>query len=230
MRLLLVEDEKKLANACKKALSFHKYVVDIAYDGEEGLALARSEEYDLIILDRMLPKLDGIAVCKKLRHDGYKTPIVMLTAKGEISDRITGLDAGADDYMVKPFSLDELFSRIRALVRRSTNTTTTALRAQDLLLDSNAQLVKRKDTFIALSNKEFAILEYLLRHKNMVVSKEQLIAHIWNYDTSVLSNTVEVHMKHLRDKIHDSQTVEPTKRIITTVRGFGYCIKDTAHV
>jgi len=222
MRILIVEDEIKLANAIKRALELQKYAVDVAYNGTVGLDLAIGENFDLVILDIMLPEIDGIEICKKMREEEIHTPILMLTAKGQITDKVTALDIGADDYMVKPFSFEELFARVRALIRRPTRTTTSVLKVKDLTLDILKFKVKRDDKEIKLSTKEFSILEYLIRHKNMVISKEQLVSHVWNYDADVLPNVVEVHIKHLRDKI-DSPF--PTQ-LIKTIRGKGYIIEE----
>ena len=218
MKILIVEDEIKLANAIKRALETQKYIVDIAYDGEVGLDLAVGEKYDLIILDLMLPKIDGLEICRKIRLDHIYTPILILTAKGEINDKVKGLDCGADDYVVKPFSFAELFARIRSLVRRSSKTRSNLLKSGDLILDPVNFKVKRAGITINLSSKEFSILEYMLRNKGKVISKQQIIQSVWNYDTDILSSTIEVHIKHLRDKIDASF---PTK-LISTIRGFGY--------
>ncbi len=222
MRILVIEDEIKLAKAIKRALELQHYAVDITHDGEEGYGLASSETFDLIILDLMLPSLDGMQICQQLRAENNSTPILMLTAKGQLKDRVSGLDCGADDYLVKPFSFDELFSRIRALMRRSHLNPTPLLKVKNLTLDPVSLKVERESEEISLSAKEFAILEYLLLNKNKVISKEQLIAHVWNYENDILPSTIEVHIKNLRDKIekpfHD--------QLIQTVRGFGYEITD----
>lgn len=218
MRILIVEDEIKLAKAIARALELQKYAVDIAYDGEAGLDLAIGEEFDLVILDLMLPKIDGVEVCRQIRKEGITTPILVLTAKGQVNDKVAGLDAGADDYMVKPFSFEELFARLRALVRRHTNNSNPLLRVADLTLDPATFKVERGKKLIRLSAKEFSILEYLMRHKNSVLTREQIVAHVWNYDADVLPSTVEVHIKHLRDKIDTPFD----KKLIRTVRGFGY--------
>ncbi len=222
MRVLLVEDEIKLANAIKRALELQKYAVDVVYDGETGLDLAVGEKFDLIILDLMLPKIDGIEICKQIRQEKISTPILILTAKGQISDKVAGLDVGADDYMVKPFSFEELFARIRALVRRSSNVECNELKIKDLSLDPVAFKVRKNGKTLELSTKEFSILEYLLRHKNSVVTREQILQSVWSYDSDVLPATVEVHIKHLRDKINTNSKTQ----LIRTVRGFGYEIRD----
>ena len=222
MRILIVEDEVKLSQAMKRALELQKYSVDVANDGTNGYDMASGEDYDLIMLDIMLPGMDGTTICQKLREEGSTTPIMMLTAKGQISDRVTGLDVGADDYMVKPFSFEELFARIRALIRRPTTTRRAVIKIGTLSLDTANFKVKNKDHDINLSTREFSILLYLLQNKNQVISREQLITHTWNYDSEVMPNVVEVHVKHLRDKLGAGGG----KNIIRTVRGRGYIIED----
>ncbi|MBA3723608.1 MAG: response regulator transcription factor [Candidatus Levybacteria bacterium] len=220
MRILIVEDEVKIANAMKRALELQKYAVDVAYDGHVGSDLAIGEKFDLIILDLMLPGIDGVTLCKKIRDEGIHTPVLMLTARGQIADKVIGLDVGADDYMVKPFSFEELFARIRALVRRPVTVQEPVLKIRDLTLDPTAFKVKRDGKTMNLSTKEYALLEYLMRNKNIVLTREQIVSHVWNYDADILPSTVEVHMKHLRDKI---DTPFP-QQLIRTVRGRGYTI------
>lgn len=217
----MVEDEHKIANSIKKGLEHEKYAVDVVYDGTKGLDFALGEEYDLIILDRLLPGMDGIEICKSLRQHGNHTPVLMLTAKGQIEDRVEGLDAGADDYLLKPFAFTELFARIRALVRRPKQTTGSVLEISDLQLNTVTYEVSRNGKPVHLSTKEFSLLEYLMRHPGTIITKEQIINHVWNYDANVLPNSVEVYIKHLRNKIDapfDGQS------LIYTVRGFGYKI------
>lgn len=221
MKILVVEDERKIANSIKKGLEHERYTVDVAYDGQEGLDFAIAEEYDLIILDRLLPSIDGVAICQKVREQGVHTPILMLTAKGQIEDRVTGLDAGADDYLVKPFAFAELFARVRALIRRPKQSISQKLHIADLTLDTNTYQVQRNGRDIRLSSKEFALLAYLMRHQNAIVTKEQIMNHVWSYDADVLPNSVEVYIKHLRDKIDQPFSGPP---LIHTVRGFGYKI------
>jgi two-component system, OmpR family, response regulator len=216
MRILVVEDEHKIANSIKKGLEQELFAVDVAYDGDEGYDLASSEEYDLIILDLMLPKLDGVSICKKLREESIHTPILILTAKGQIGDKVEGLDAGADDYLTKPFSFEELLARIRALIRRPHKTSGEILTVDDLTLNTRTFEVKRKEKMVPLSNKEYSLLEYLMRHPNLILTKDQIIAHVWNYEADILPNTVEVYIGYLRNKIG--------KDLIRTVRGFGYKI------
>lgn len=222
MRILLVEDEIKLANATKRALELQKYAVDLVFNGTEGLDLAIGEDFDLVILDIMLPGVDGIEVCKRIRQEGIHTPILMLTAKGQVSDKVIGLDIGADDYMVKPFSFEELFARVRALIRRPKKANDPILQVKDLFVDPVSFMVKRGEKIINLSTKEFALLEYLLRNKNSVISKVQIVAHVWDYNADVLPTTVEVHIKHLRDKIDTPFS----SKLIRTVHGRGYTIGD----
>ena len=222
MRILVVEDEHKIANSVRRGLEQESYAVDVAYDGQEGYDLAGSEEYDLVILDRLLPKMDGVDVAKKLRADEIHTPILFLTAKGQIADRVEGLDAGADDYLTKPFAFEELLARVRALVRRPKKSLSTVLGYDGLTLDSGSYAVKREGSEILLSSKEYALLEYLLRHKGRIVTKDQIINHVWNYDADVLPNTVEVYIGYLRNKI--DKPFPGKEPLITTKRGFGYRI------
>ncbi len=220
MRILVIEDEHRIANTIKKGLEQEKYAVDVTYDGETGLTMAFGEEYDIILLDRMLPGINGVQVAKELRDKKLHTPILMLTAKGEVSDKVEGLDSGADDYLTKPFSFDELLARIRALTRRPSNVLETVLKIQDLSLNTTTFEVSRADQHIQLSTKEFSLLEYLLRHAETTVTKDQIIQHVWDYDADVLPNTVEVNIKNLRNKIDNPFKDKPN--LIQTVRGFGY--------
>lgn len=220
----MVEDEFKLARAIKRALELQKYAVDVVCDGEEGLNLVIGEKvYDLIISDIMLPGISGIEFCKRIRREGMQTPILMLTAKGQVQDKVVGLDSGADDYMIKPFSFEELFARVRALVRRSDGKRDPVLKIADMSLNPvNFEVFRAGGKQIKLSAREFSLLEYLMRNQNKVISKEQLIAHIWDYDAEVLPGTVEVHIKNIRDKIDKPFA----HKLIHTVRGFGYEMKD----
>jgi DNA-binding response OmpR family regulator len=221
MKILIIEDEHKIANSIKKALVHERYIVDVAYEGTTGYDLAVSESYDLIVLDRLLPGMDGIEISTKLRANAVHIPIIMLTAKGQLEDRVEGLDSGADDYLVKPFALAELFARIRALTRRPKTATTTVLTLDGLVLNPQTYEVTRNGKELQLSSKEFSLLEYLLRHPQKVLTKEQIITNVWNYDSDVLPNSVEVYIKHLRDKIDHPF---PDLKLIHTVRGFGYKI------
>lgn len=214
MRILVVEDEHKIANSIKKGLEQESYAVDLAFSGEEGYDLASSEGYDLLILDILLPEISGIEICKKLRSQQIHTPILMLTAKGQISDKVEGLNAGADDYLTKPFAFEELLARIRSLLRRPKDNIGLILKCENLTLNTLNYQVKRGDKNINVSSKEYALLEYLMRHPNQILTKEQIINHIWDYDGDVLPNTVEVYIGYLRKKVG--------KDLIQTVRGFGY--------
>ena len=220
MRILVVEDEHKIANSLKKGLEQEGFAVDVAYDGEEGYDLAYSEDYDLIVLDLMLPKMDGSKICSNLRKEEIHTPIIILTAKGSTEKKVEGLNSGADDYLAKPFSFVELLARIRALLRRPKNLIPSELSCGDLILDSQKMQVFRADKEISLSKKEFALLEYLLINKEMTVSKEKLMEHVWDYDADILPNTVEVYIGYLRNKIE--KPFKSKQKIIKTVRGFGY--------
>ena len=222
MKVLVVEDEHKIANSIKQGLVQEGIIVDVAYDGTEGYDLASSEEYDVIVLDRLLPGLEGVEICKKLREQKNHTPILILTAKGQISDRVEGLESGADDYLVKPFAFEELLARIKALSRRPKKTLEATLKLNDLSLNVKTYEVKRKDTIIKLSSKEFVLLEYLLRHKNKILTKDQIISHVWNYDSNILPNTIEVYIGYLRNKI--DKPFKKSSQLIQTVRGFGYRI------
>ena len=220
MRILVIEDEHKIANSIKKGLEQELFAVDVAYDGIAGYDFASTEEYDLIILDRLLPGIDGVEICKRLREEKKHTPILFLTAKGQINDRVDGLNAGADDYLIKPFAFEELLARVKALLRRPKQTTSPQFAIADLILDTTTYTVKRGDTFIQLSQKEFMLLEYLMRHASKVITKEQIINHVWNYDANILPNTVEVYIKLLRNKI--DKPFADKSQLIHTVRGFGY--------
>lgn len=223
MRILVVEDEHRIANSIKKGLEQESYAVDLAYDGEYGFDLAATEDYDVIILDLMLPKMAGVTLCRKLRkEENVHTPILMLTAKGELDDKVKGLNAGADDYLVKPFAFAELLARIRALTRRPKSSLDTVLEVDDLMLNTLTFEVKRAGKQINLSKKEFALLEYLMRYKGKVLTKDQIINHVWDYDADVLPNTVEVYIGYLRNKIDRPFKNKPA--LIHTVRGFGYKI------
>lgn len=221
MRILVVEDERRIALAIKEGLEQESYAVDVSFDGLDGYNSALSEPYDAIVLDVMLPEMDGFSVAKKLRERGVQTPILMLTAKNQNGDVITGLQSGADDYLAKPFSFDVLVARIQALLRRPKQTVTDVLNAQGLSLNTTTHEVTRNGKHIDLSTKEYAILEYLLRNKGTVLSKQTIMSHVWDFDADILPNTVEVFIAYLRAKI-DKPFKEPP--IIQTVRGFGYKI------
>lgn len=219
MRVLLIEDEHKIARALKKALEQERYAVDIAYDGDEGHTMATTEPYDVAIIDRMLPgEHDGMAIVRDMRIAKIHTPVLLLTALGSVKDKAEGLDTGADDYLTKPFALEELLARIRALMRRPKEQQSTVLQAGDLTLNTITYEVKRGDTSVQLTGKEFALLEYLLRNQDRPLPKELIISHVWDYDADILPNTVEVYIKYLRTKI-DQPFETP---LIHTIRGFGY--------
>jgi DNA-binding response OmpR family regulator len=222
MRILIVEDEHKIANSIRQGLSQESYAVDVVYDGDKGYDFASTEDYDLVILDRMLPGMDGLAICQKLRAQQIHTPILMLTARGQLEEKVSGLDTGADDYMTKPFAFAELLARVRALARRPKVSTGSVLEVNDLRLDPIQFAVTRGKSVITLSNKEYALLHYLMQHKDKIITKEQIINHVWNYDADVLPNSVEVYIKHLRDKIDKPFPELP--HLLHTVRGFGYRI------
>ena len=222
MRLLLIEDEIRRSHYIKKGLTEQGFAVDTAYDGEEGLYLAKEETYDVIILDVMLPKLNGIEVCKKLHLSKKNTPVLMLTARSETEDKILGLESGADDYLTKPFVFAELKARINALLRRSYHQVTINLSIDTLEVDPLKHVVKRNNKMIKLTPKEFAILELLLRRKNEVVTRTQVIEHVWDYNFDSLSNVVDVFMGTLRKKIDRGFK----KKLIHTLHGIGYMISD----
>jgi DNA-binding response OmpR family regulator len=199
MKVLVVEDEHKIANALKQGLEQEGFAVDVTYDSDSGLASALHEEYDLFVFDRMLPgSIEGLAMCKEVRDNGIHTPILLLTAKDQVHDRVAGLDAGADDYLIKPFAFEELLARLRALLRRPQDSISSTLEAGDLSLDTINYEVNRAGKTIKLSRREFALLEYLMRNQSKVVSKDTIIGHVWDFDADVLPNTVEVYIGYLR--------------------------------
>ncbi len=222
MKILVIEDEHRIANALKEGLEQESYAVDVAYDGEQGYLNASADSYDVILLDVMLPIMDGLTVCKKLRAEGNHTPVLMLTARDQVGDIVHGLDNGADDYLPKPFSFDVLLARIRALMRRPNDSIGEVFKVADLKLDPNARRVERAGKEIRLSSKEYAILEYLMRNNNKVLSKDQIIAHVWDFDSDILPNNVEVFINYLRRKID-----KPFKKqLLHTIRGFGYRLSE----
>jgi len=222
MRVLVVEDEHKIANSIKRGLEQEAFAVDVAYDGKSGFALALAEDYDAIVLDLMLPEMDGLEICKQLRASKVHTPVLILTAKGQLYDKVNGLNAGADDYLVKPFAFAELLARLRALMRRPKESLGSILAIEDLSLNTLTYEVTRAGKPIELSKKEFALLEYMLRHKNRILTKDQIINHVWDYDADILPNTVEVYIGYLRNKI--DKPFKDRTPLIHTVRGFGYKI------
>jgi heavy metal response regulator len=220
MRVLVVEDEHRIADFLCRGLSERGYAVDVAHDGEEALDWATVAQFDVIILDVMLPVRDGIQVCRILRERGLKTPILMLTARDAVEDRVRGLDSGADDYLVKPFAFAELLARLRALTRREPAMLGTALQVGDLTLDTIAREVHRQRARIDLTTKEFALLEYLMRHPNQVLTRTMIAEHVWSYDFDNVTNVIDVHVRNLRRKVDDPF---PAK-LIQTIRGAGYRI------
>lgn len=225
MRILIVEDERKISAYIKRALEEEGYAVDAAYTGREALDWAVSTQYDVIVLDILLPEMDGITVCRELRSQGNRSPILMLTARDTVDDRVTGLDAGADDYLVKPFALKELLARIRALMRRTLDIPKSpVLQIADLTLDTLTRRVKRGNKTIELTAKEYAILECLMREPDHVLTRTQIAEHVWNYDVFNHSNVVDVYIKNLRRKIDDHSE----SKLIHTVRGAGYRITPEA--
>lgn len=224
MKILVVEDERIIAHAIKEGLEQDGYAVDVAYDGEEGYGAASADEYDVIISDVMMPEMDGYAMVSKLRQDGNKTPILMLTAKHQERDVIKGLDTGADDYLSKPFAFGVLLARVRALLRRPRQSTGQVLQYSDLVMDPIRKQVTRAQITIRLSAKEYAILEYFLRNPERILSKNNIMTHVWDFDSDVLPNNVESFIKLLRNKI-DRPFKAP---LIQTVRGFGYKLSEEA--
>ena len=222
MRVLIIENEHKIVHALKKALKQENYAVDISYDSDDGFAMITTEPYDVAIIDRTIPgKYNGIEIVKAIRHAKVHTPILLLTAKSTISDKIAGLDAGADDYLVKPFSLQELLARVRALLRRPAETQPIILTVGDLSLNTATFEVIRNKNDIELTSKEFALLEFLMRNQNRPNSKDAIISHVWDYNADVLPNTVEVYMRYLRKKVDDPYE----KKLLHTIRGFGYKVE-----
>lgn len=222
MRLLLVEDEPKLATFIQKGLSEEGFAVDVARDGEEALDRAERTAYDLVILDLMLPRMDGFAVCRRLRATGSETPILILSARGVVEDRVKGLEIGADDYLTKPFAFSELSARVRALLRRRQPTALLTLAVADLTLDPMTRVVKRGPRRVELTQKEFALLEYVMRHAGQVVTRTMIAEHVWGFNWDRLTNVIDVYVNHLRRKIETGE--EP--RLIHAVRGAGYVIRE----
>lgn len=221
MSILVIEDEKKIVETLRRALKGERYSVDVAYDGEEGLEKASKNNYSLILLDLMLPKKDGITVCRELRASYVNTPIIMLTSKSSVEDIVFGLDAGADDYMIKPFDLAELFARIRAVLRRPKNIESDILQFADIIMDKKKHEVTRAGEIVMLTPKEYKLLDILLSNKGEAISRRRLIEYAWGPDFKETNNELNVHMRYLRKKIHGSKN----KLLIHTIRGVGFVLK-----
>lgn len=222
MRILVVEDEKKIADFIKRGLKEEGYAVDAAYDGEEGLFLAKTNEYDLILLDLMIPKIDGLALCRKLKKEKVKAPVIMLTAKDTVKDKVMGLDSGADDYLTKPFAFEELLARIRAIFRKRDSQTLTKLKIADLELDLLTHKVAREGKEIELTTKEYSLLEYLMRNEGLIVTRTMISEHVWDIDFDTFTNVIDVYINYLRNKIDSGFE----KKLIHTVRGRGYTLEE----
>ncbi|MGP0629240.1 heavy metal response regulator transcription factor [Nitrospina sp. 32_T5] len=222
MRILIVEDEKKVAGFIKKGLEEETYAVDVATDGEEGQNLAEMNQYDLIILDLMLPKIKGLDVLAHLRGKNINTPIILLTAKDSVEDKVTGLNQGADDYLTKPFAFSELLARIRSLLRRGQNETKTLLQVGDLTLDLVSHKVKRGGEEIELTGKEYSLLEYFMRNAGKVLTRTMIAEHVWDYNFDTFTNVIDVYVNHLRKKI-DKQY---DHKLLHTLRGVGYVMRE----
>lgn len=224
MRILVVEDEESLALRIKNVLESEKYHVDTAFDGRDGLEQAMIEEYDLLILDILLPGFSGLQILKEVRREGFETPVLLLTAKNRVEDKVTGLDAGADDYLTKPFALPELLARVRSLLRRTSEVKSSVILMGNLEVNTNSREVKINGKPVELTPKEYSILEFLLYNKNRVLSRLSIAEHVWgdNFDLFTMTNFVDVHIKNLRKKIDQPRS----NSLIETVRGVGYMIKD----
>ncbi len=221
MRILVIEDEKKIASFIKRGLKEEGYVVDVAYDGEEGHFIATTNDFDLIILDLMLPKLDGMSVCKKIREEKITTPIIMLTAKGDVKDKVKGLDIGADDYITKPFDFQELLARTRAHLRKK-ESSSTQLQVGDLTANLLTHKVERAGQEIVLTPKEFILLEYLMRNAGTIITRTMISEHAWDINFDVSSNVIDVYINYLRKKIDEGHK----KKLIQTIRGRGYLLQE----
>jgi len=222
MRILVIEDEQKVADFIKRGLKEEGYAVDTVSDGEEGCFQAAENHYDLILLDLMLPKLDGISVCRKLRQGGIYTPLIMLTAKDSVKDKVKGLDSGADDYISKPFSFEELLARIRALLRKGASRQPTKLQVSDLALDLLTHKVWRANEEVVLTAKEYALLEYFMRNAGSVITRTMISEHVWDINFDTFTNVIDVYVNYLRNKIDKNRKV----KLIHTIRGRGYILKE----
>lgn len=222
MRLLVVEDQKKVSSFIKKGLEEESYAVDIAHDGQEGLDMALDRVHDLIILDIQLPKIDGLQVLQKLRTQGVETPVLLLTVRATIEDKVMGLDSGADDYLTKPFAFQELVARVRALLRRRTEPEPVVMRVSDLTLDPARRMVLRGEKRIDLSPREFSLLDYFMRNQGRVLTRTMITEHVWDYDFDSHTNVIDVYVNHLRKKIDSGRTTQ----LIRTIRGVGYMMTE----
>jgi DNA-binding response OmpR family regulator len=222
MRILVVEDDPGVAHVVKRALEHDQHVVDLAGDGDEGLLAAQSGEFDAIVLDILLPKVNGVEVCRRLRAEGVHTPVLMLTARAAVEQRVQGLDAGADDYLTKPFAVAELQARVRALGRRPRDAADEVLSAGDLTMNVQRHEVHRNDTLIELTPKEYALLEYFLRNRGYILTREQILDHVWGYDFTPATNIVDIYVHYLRNKIDRGRE----RKLVKTARGVGYGIRE----
>lgn len=222
MRILIIEDEKKVVGFIKKGLEEETYAVDAAYDGEEGLHMAEQNPYDLIILDIMLPKVDGLEVLTRLRGGKIETPVLLLTAKDSVEDKVEGLNMGADDYLTKPFAFSELLARSRVLLRRGKVELQTVLQIADLTLDMLSHKVRRNDEEIELTGKEYSLLEYFMRNQGKVLTRTMIAEHVWDYNFDTFTNVIDVYINHLRKKIDKNYS----HKLLHTLRGVGYVMKE----
>ncbi|MGH7196006.1 MAG: response regulator transcription factor [Candidatus Saccharimonadales bacterium] len=227
MQLLIVEDEAKIANLLRRGLREEGYAVDLSKDGEDALFKFEINDYDLLIMDILLPKKDGLAVCREVRNKNTDIPILLLTARGTVADRVTGLQSGADDYLVKPFSFDELIARVQALLRRNPKAEAVVLGLADLSINTATREVRRGGHAISLTAREYGLLDYLLRNQGVALSKTQILDHVWDYNYDGLSNILETYIKYLRKKL---QVTPTSPSLIHTVRGYGYMLKETRDV
>ena len=224
MRVLVVEDEHRIADLLRRALEHERHTVSLAYDGEDGLSQAQLGTFDIIVLDVLLPKLDGFEVCHRLRAAGIATPVLMLTALDAVADRVDGLDAGADDYLTKPFAVAELLARVRALGRRGPPSAAETLKVADIILDPGRHPVRRDGRHVDLTRTEFALLEYLMRHPGQVLTRQQILDQVWGYDYETMTNVVDIYIHYLRNKIEKGFG----NKLVRTVRGVGYSISENA--
>ena len=222
MRVLVIEDEKKVADFIKRGLKEEGYAVDVSSDGEDGFFQAKEISYDLILLDLLLPKLNGLSLCRKLRQENIQTPLIMLTAKDSIRDKVTGLDSGADDYLTKPFAFEELLARIRAITRKGKNQHPTRLKVADLVMDLASHKVWRNGEEIALTVKEYALLEYFMQNTGSVITRTMIAEHVWDINFDTFTNVIDVYINYLRNKIDKGQKT----KLIHTIRGRGYILKE----